>query len=165
MKLSKEQQNMFWNEFRVYAARYEAKDRKEADELRKELILRTCGKGSLTEVNKGLEFDAVLHHMANVTGNKALYERTANGGNRRMYSLVRGNVEKILTKGKMNADSRYCGVSETDIRYYCAAILRKREMELPDAVDWYTALSPATMLSLVKITSIAANRIKPSYCL
>ena len=150
MKLSKLQQSMFWGEFARYAACYHAKDKAEQDAIRKELILKTCGKGSLTEVEKGLEFDVVLHTMAIVTGNTALAERTANGNMRRMVALVYDNVKKIIGGA----------VGTEDIRRYCAGILRKRGMEVPDAEEWYTAIPPATLLSLVKITSIAAKRIK-----
>jgi hypothetical protein len=88
--------------------------------------------------------------MAIATGNTALAERTANGNVRRLFALVKQNVETILG-GAVGAE---------DIRRYCAGILRRRGMEAPDAQEWYAEIPPAALLSLVKITSIAATRIK-----
>lgn len=158
MKLSKAQQAMFWREFKKFAAGSFAKDKTEENELRQKLIYAACGKASLTEINGGTDFDSVLNRMATLSGNKPMQQRTAVGTERRLYHLVKGNVETILRKGLGVHDSRCPEVSETDVRRYCMGILAQRGHVIPDASDWYLAQSKTTLLSLLKITGSAAAR-------
>jgi hypothetical protein len=151
MRLSREQQSLFWNLFQK-ACYVHNVPRCNQNDYRHGLIEAACGKRSLTTINTTDEFDAVLLALAREASDLEMIDKLLGSKIERSAYRVMQNVRTIT--GNPN-------LSVANLIAYCEGILTRkygRACHLRVCHDWWLELTEDEMRFLVQSTSISAKR-------
>lgn len=155
MKLSKSQRLIFWRTF-VMAAQVQGISEEAKDGWRMEIILRTTGRESLTEVARTGEFDALMYELGRLAQDAEVCGKFVNGDAQRLAHRVWENVKAIL---KMHSPGH---IFENAITGYIHGILTRRGSGLQnrEKENWWQDLSLPALISLNQITGSAVARLE-----
>lgn len=141
MKLSSEQQRLFWRTFKK-ACEVHRVPKGEEKTFRQGLIFEAIEQTSLTQVKPGREFDAVMLALARLAGDGELVDYFAASAKRREAHLAEKYIREMLClrdKVRFNAarEDWWEDVAAQDVTFLmrASAIALKRERGKPPAAN------------------------------
>ncbi len=156
MKLSGEQQRLFWRTFKRACEVHCVPKGSAQTAYRQGMIEQATGLRSLTQVKPGTQFDQLMVIVARAAGETALVDHFSEGRAKRSALMAEQNIRQLLElKGTINP-------SQYEIHAYMAGMLRQHRgsltVSVPNVEHWWASMEQEDLDFLLKSSYIALKR-------